>query len=188
MKIKQGKKSKAAGHDFVETQNNFYQSDNFKPLKLSESQKISVLKPNLLFRIFLYTIPLSILLFFIGLSIFNWFDVYFNLFTVPGFAFAIAALLSTYLFVYGIAINNKYFRDDLYLFENGAKSRGKIINFENVRSILKIKTISGYTIYIYKVNEIMPIISFDVSSLHEANAIYELIIHYIQDNKNAQKN
>ena len=125
--------------DQIYTQHNFYQNTTFKPLKMKREQRISIMKPRFLFRIFLYTIPLSILLFFIGLSIFNWFDVYFNLFTVPGFAFAIAALLSTYLFVYGIAIYNKYFRDDLYLFKNGVKLRDRVINFENVRSILKIK-------------------------------------------------
>ena len=131
--LKQGKKSKAAGRDFVEEQNNFYQNTNFKPLRLQEAQKISVLKPNLLFRIFLYNIPLSILLFSIGFKIFNYFDIYFNLFTVPAFFFTIALLLSTYVLIYLLSFKIKYFRDTLFLFEHAIKLGDKIVTFDNVQ-------------------------------------------------------
>jgi len=35
---------------------------------------------------------------------------------------------------------------------------------------------------VYKIDEIKPVMSFDVSSLHEANAIYELILSSIYRN------
>jgi len=62
----------------IKFQNNFYQNTNFTPLNLSKVKKISILKPNILFRIFLYTIPIALLIFFIGLKILNFFNIYLN--------------------------------------------------------------------------------------------------------------
>lgn len=57
------------------------------------------------------------------------------------------------------------------------------IEYENIRSILKQKTIAGYAIFICKIDELEPYIQFNVDSIHVALAIEELIISKISETK-----
>ena len=63
------------------------------------------------------------------------------------------------------------------------KKYKKEIEYENVRSILKQKTIVGYAIFICKIDELEPYIQFNVNSIHVALAIEELIISKISETK-----
>lgn len=60
----------------------------------------------------------------------------------------------------------------------------KGIDYKDIRSILKQKTIAGYAIFICKIDELEPYIQFNVDSIHTALAIEELIISKISKVEN----
>jgi len=62
----------------------------------------------------------------------------------------------------------------------GFKYDDTILLYEDVRSVLKIKDLIGYSIFIYSVDEIFPVIEFNLETIHEANAMNDFIIQKIK--------
>ena len=57
----------------------------------------------------------------------------------------------------------------------------RTLEFKDIRSIYKRKSLLGYTFYIYKVCEINPFLCFNTESIHFANTIDELITYKIKE-------
>ena len=173
-------------------QNNFYSLKIMNSLKIKEDLEIKVYKnvinkieiSNLLFGAFLMSL---IYLVFVWL-----FDI------KPYSTEFIRTLIFLFLIISGIFIFlsffSRYFSSmQLTLNEEAVKlKKGEkdiVLKYSEIRSILKMKDLVGYSINIYKIDEINPSISFNTESIHFANAINELIVNHItnEKNKNRQK-
>ena len=92
------------------------------------------------------------------------------------------------IFVLGFLIyayfQRKSSQSELILNESSLFLKDVEIPYDKIRSILKRKTLIGYSIDIYKEDKIFPVVELDFLTIHEGNAVYELIISEIL---NAQK-
>ena len=99
--------------------------------------------------------------------------------TIPLFVISIFILFSSKNFIkYEFILKN-----DCVVLKT-SKNKEKSIRYNEIRSILKSKDLSGYCIYIYKDNQVYPYIQFNIDyteTIHQVNAIYELVINKINE-------
>lgn len=168
----------------IGVQNNFYSSIIFKPLKINDELKIRV------FHNYINKIDLSRLIFSAFLS--SFFVVVFFIYYI-GFEPNIIEFLQSVVFVFfilsiffcAILFFMRYF-PALYLVIHqdsiSLKQKNKediTIKYEEIRSILKMKDLVGYSIYVYKKDELYSYISFNTECIHVANAVEQLIINKV---------
>lgn len=175
---------KMTGNYAVGSQANFYSNKIFIPLKFEGKKEITILAYRNIFNNF-KLFSFSILTFiFIFASIFLApFGVYKNIFL---FVNSIIYMFLIGMFIYLVAffILKLGYKRKLMLTEKMLiiKNDNQMISYKEIRSIVKKSNFLSYSLYIYKRNEIFPYIQFDVDSMHEANAIYELITNNIINN------
>lgn len=58
-----------------------------------------------------------------------------------------------------------------------------ILKYNEMRSLLKMKDLIGYSINLYKIDEIYPCLSFNIENIHAANAIEQLITSSLKNEK-----
>ncbi len=165
-------------------QNNIFNSyKTFKPL-VNHKKEINIRKQildnqNMIFYIFaLFIFSIGILKFFdlkiLGYKLDEEMFIYLSI-------FIIYILISFFVFL--IITSKGYLKIEENSICINFKKYKKEIEYENVRSILKQKTIVGYAIFICKIDELEPYIQFNVNSIHVALAIEELIISKISETK-----
>lgn len=168
----------------IQNQNNIFNSyKTFKPL-INHKKEINIRKQildnqNMIFYIFaLFIFLIGILKFFdlkiLGYKLDEEMFIYLSI-------FIIYILISFFVFL--IITSKGYLKIEENSICINFKKYKKEIEYENVRSILKQKTIVGYAIFICKINELEPYIQFNVDSIHVALAIEELIISKISETK-----
>ena len=172
-----------SGDQIYKQINNFYSSIIFKSLQIKNELKIKV------FHNFINKIDLSRLIFSAFLS--SFFVVLFFIYYL-GFEPNIIEFLQSVVFVFfilsifftAILFFMRYF-PALYLvihknkIELKQKNKEVTIKYDEIRSILKMKDLVGYSIYIYKKDELYPYISFNTECIHTANALEQLIINKV---------
>jgi hypothetical protein len=57
------------------------------------------------------------------------------------------------------------------------------MSYENIRSYFIEKALHGYSIYLYKIDEVEPEIEFNIESIHHVNAIEEFLKYKLQSKK-----
>lgn len=168
----------------IQNQNNIFNSyKTFKPL-VNHKKEINIRKQildnqNMIFYIFaLFIFSIGILKFFdlkiLGYKLDEEMFIYLSI-------FIIYILISFFVFL--IITSKGYLKIEENSICINFKKYKKEIEYENVRSILKQKTIVGYAIFICKIDELEPYIQFNVNSIHVALAIEELIISKISETK-----
>lgn len=168
----------------IQNQNNIFNSyKTFKPL-INHKKEINIRKQildnqNMIFYIFaLFIFSIGILKFFdlkiLGYKLDEEMFIYLSI-------FIIYILISFFVFL--IITSKGYLKIEENNICINFKKYKKEIEYENVRSILKQKTIVGYAIFICKIDELEPYIQFNVNSIHVALAIEELIISKISETK-----
>ena len=168
----------------IQNQNNIFNSyKTFKPL-INHKKEINIRKQildnqNMIFYIFaLFIFSIGILKFFdlkiLGYKLDEEMFIYLSI-------FIIYILISFFVFL--IITSKGYLKIEENSICINFKKYKKEIEYENVRSILKQKTIVGYAIFICKIDELEPYIQFNVNSIHVALAIEELIISKISETK-----
>jgi len=174
-----------SGDQIYKQINNFYSSIIFKSLQIKKDElKIRV------FHNYINKIDLSRLIFSAFLS--SFFVVGFFIYYI-GFEPNIIEFLQSVVFVFfilsifftAILFFMRYF-PSLHLIihqdSTGLEQKNKediIIKYDEIRSILKMKDLVGYSIYIYKKDELYPYISFNTECVHTANAVEQLIINKV---------
>ena len=168
----------------IQNQNNIFNSyKTFKPL-INHKKEINIRKQildnqNMIFYIFaLFIFSIGILKFFdlkiLGYKLDEEMFIYLSI-------FIIYILISFFVFL--IITSKGYLKIEENSICINFKKYKKEIEYKNVRSILKQKTIVGYAIFICKIDELEPYIQFNVNSIHVALAIEELIISKISETK-----
>ena len=168
----------------IQNQNNIFNSyKTFKPL-VNHKKEINIRKQildnqNMIFYIFaLFIFSIGILKFFdlkiLGYKLDEEMFIYLSI-------FIIYILISFFVFL--IITSKGYLKIEENSICINFKKYKKEIEYENVRSILKQKTIVGYAIFICKIDELEPYIQFNINSVHVALAIEELIISKISETK-----
>jgi len=94
---------------------------------------------------------------------------------------SIPFIILSFIFAFVIQFS-KY--KTLSITEFGFKFDEKILLFEDIRSVLKIKDLIGYSIFIYSIDEIFPVIQFNLETVHESNAMNDFIIKSIENKNN----
>lgn len=164
----------------IGTQNNFYSSLIFKPLKIKDELKIRV------FHNYINKVDLARTLFglFIGSFFASTFFIYYldfkpNIIEYIQVTLFIFVVLS--LFITLLLFTMRYF-PAMYLMLNEEtvtqKIKGKedvVLMYNEIRSLLKMKDLVGYSINIYPINELYPKISFNTECIHTANAVEQLV-------------
>ena len=179
----------------IKTQNNFFNSyKTFKPL-VNYKNKINVRKQitdnqNMIFygfAIYLFVIVILLIL----KSFPNFFSTNFPTFNIFSESFISWSILIIILIISFFTLSIIRRQGNLKIEENkitikfnfyNKKEQTKYnegVEYINIRSILKQKTIAGYAIFICKIDELEPYIQFNVDSIHTALAIEELIISKI---------
>jgi len=172
--------------DMVQT--NIYQATSFKPLKFAKNIEIKSLSAvgtakdflSLAISSFIISIILTIYLHFNNLDMeldkvgflikFFWINI---IFLIPS---TIGILCARYLFPSTIILNNNSIT---------IKNKKVIsINYDEIRSIVKTDEFIGYSVYVYKENEIEPVIRLGFDFIHKPNAIYEFVNNKINSKEN----
>lgn len=171
----------------IGTQNN-YTNFKFKALKLNDQLDIKV-HPTIL-NIFVFK-ELFLVIFFLSLAciylivspLFNssfLAQVHINYFQFFGYSillfFFINFVFLVFLYI-GILIKWGISSKLLIITDSSIKLGQKELQFKDIRSMMKKKDLVGFSIYIYKVDEIYPTLEFNVESIHLANAIEEIILN-----------
>ena len=131
---------------------------------------------------------LFIIIFFPTVFVISTFYFYreFNIFTNSKFILFILASIIVLIY----AINKKrestlIIEDDKLILEEKDKINYEI-EFKNIRSFLKQKSLTSYHFFIYEKTKIEPVFGFTFSSIHAAIAIEELLKHKIQEAINSK--
>ncbi|MGE4511376.1 MAG: hypothetical protein AB7D43_09780 [Sulfurimonadaceae bacterium] len=163
-------------------QNNFYSSIRVKPLQIKDTFQMSVYKnsinkievASLLFGALLLSLVYLFFILILDIEPFSsepFKSVFFLFLIISGF-FISLSFCSRYFSEMQLTINKDGFK----------LKKGKediALKYSEIRSLLKMKDLVGYSINIYKDNDIKPIISFNTECIHTANAIEELILYHI---------
>lgn len=178
-----------SGNQQIGVQNNFYSSVIFKPMQINKNIKLRV------FHNFLNPIYLSHLCFalflssFIAISLFNYlFEFQFSIkeyFLAVGFIFLLLSvffLLLLFAMRYFPVIHLTIQKEEIILEQKGKNIL--ILKYSEMRSLLKMKDLIGYSINLYKIDEIYPYLSFNIENIHAANAIEQLIVSSLKNHKN----
>lgn len=182
--ITQGKKGRAAGRDFIE--NNFYSSVLFKPLKIEGELKRKVFHDYInKIEVVRLTSMTFIVSFFMTIFYVYFFDFEPNIIEFLQSVVFVFVIFS--IFLLSIFFFARYFNAmDLILKDETItltqkKKEDVVLKYDQIRSLLKMKDLVGYSINLYSTEEIEPCISFNTESIHIANAVEELIINKIKD-------
>jgi len=183
MKIEQGKKSKAAGRDFFETQTNYYTQFEFKPLDTNRILEFNVTQAKSSNYLFLVSLVIS---FFITPLIVSYSMLYFsvhfgfnyaNNYWLYYFLSLIILSLLAWIVIF-IIFQKKSKKMKLQLFEDRIVCDNSHLEYKNIRSFVKLTNFGffkNYTFYLYAINQIEPVMQFDVQS--ELNDKYKAL-HY----------
>lgn len=191
--IEQGNDSKAAGRDFneIETQNNFYSSVKFKILKIKKNNSVVIKAHKIIFNsVSLYSSLISsfILCAVLPFLFSYYFDFSFSFITnIPLLDYFIFSIFLFLVFfsssVLAIFLSHITSSTKVTLYKNKIVVDKKIIKYKNIRGVLKSVDKIGYSVYIYNLKKVHPFISFNLSNIHDANAIHELITYNIKNEK-----
>lgn len=150
-------------------------------LTLDRSYKFNTYRNVLDKQTFLYSSSIFIIFsFFCSIFIYFWAElttIKESFYSVVLFIWIISSMLliSVYLIVAFIvaAMNCKQF----IISSNGLNFDNQNLEFNKIRSVLTLKDLKGWSIYIYNNTQIEPIFDFNVKSIHEMLALRELIMH-----------
>jgi hypothetical protein len=172
----------------IEIQNNFYSSVIFKPMQINKNIKLRV------FHNFLNPIYLSHLYFalflssFVAIALLNYLlGFQFNIkeyFLAVGFIFLLLSvffLLLLFVMRYFPMMYLTIQKEEIILEQKGKNIL--ILKYNEMRSLLKMKDLIGYSINLYKIDEIYPCLSFNIENIHAANAIEQLITSSLKNEK-----
>ena len=192
MHIKQGKKSRAAARDFIETQNNYYIQFKFKPLKINDLIEFDVIQAkssNYLFLVSLvaalFVTPLVVSYSMLYFSVHFAFE-YANNYWLYYFLNLTILLLLAWIVIFTI-FQKKSKKMKLQLFEDRIVCDNSHLEYKNIRSFVKLINFNftkSYTFYVYEVDKIEPALQFDIQfglndnkhkALHYALAVEELL-------------
>lgn len=183
--ITQGENCRASGRDYIE--NNFYSSIIFKSLKINNELKIIVFHDYInktdVTRLTSMTFIMS---FFMTIFYVYFFDFEPNIIEFLQSVVFVFVIFS--IFLLSIFFFTRYFNAmDLILKDETItltqkKKEDVILKYTQIRSLLKMKDLVGYSINLYSTDKIEPCISFNTESIHTANAVEELIINKIRNN------
>lgn len=91
--------------------------------------------------------------------------------------------LSLFFFIVGIFILMVLFvvvrhrgMFTLHIDKDGLEIEGRKVRFVEIRAVMKHKDPIGYSLYIYGGEQILPVALFAVDSIHEANAIEQVVL------------
>lgn len=197
--ITQGEESRAAGRDYFETQNYYnYTLFTFKPLEIDNFIEFYVTKAkstNYLFLIaFVISILVSPLIVSYGMLYFSQFGFgYANNYWLYFWTNLTILLLLAWIIIFFI-FHKKSKKLKLQLFEDRIVFDNFEVKYNDIRSFVKLENfnfVKNYTFYIYRIDQIEPIIQFDIQSqfikrykaLHYALAVEELLKIKISNSK-----
>ena len=198
MKIEQqGKKSKAAGRDFFETQNNYYTQFKFKPLNTNNTVEFDVAQAKSSNYLFLVSLLASLVIAppvvsysMLYLSVHFGFE-YANNYWLYYFLNLIILLLLAWIVIFTI-FQRKSKKMKLRLLEDKIVCGSSHLEYKNIRSFVKLTNFGffkNYTFYLYAINQLEPVMQFDIQSelnnkykaLHYALALEELLKNRISN-------
>jgi hypothetical protein len=177
----------------IGTQNNIFNSyKTFKPL-INHKKEINIRKQitdnqNIFFYGLTSYVFIIVGLYFFSKEFSSLFQINifsFNIFSelLIDWSILISILIISFFILSIIIRQGKLKIEENKIFIKFGKNEEEI-EYENIRSILKQKTIAGYAIFICKIDELEPYIQFNVDSIHVALAIEELIISKISKIEN----
>jgi hypothetical protein len=172
----------------IQNQNNIFNSyKTFKPL-INHKKEINIRKQitdnqNIFFYALTSYVFIIVGLYFFSKEFSSLFQI--NIFSelLIDWSILISILIISFFILSIIIRQGKLKIEENKIFIKFGKNEEEI-EYENIRSILKQKTIAGYAIFICKIDELEPYIQFNVDSIHVALAIEELIISKISKIEN----
>lgn len=149
-------------------------------LKLDKAYTFSTHRNVLDKQTFLYSSTIFIIFsFFSSIFIYFWAELATlqeSFYSVVFFIWAILSVLFISLYLIVASVVAALCQQELTISAEGLNLNNQNLEFNKIRSVLTLKDLKGWSIYIYGNTQIEPIFDFNVKSIHDVIAIKELIV------------